>query len=360
MEVEQKLLLEPEDVKPSFKGWQVSGVFNPGGVRLPNKKILLLARVAENSHQSEDPFMRCPVVVSSKQYRTLREKIHPKDVVGKDGNLIYLKNKTCRLKNFSHFRKVLVDKTGFKVEKVFEKPSFHGTGEEGQYGVEDPRITLLEGKYHMTYVTVNKLEGVCTNLAVSGNLRNWERRGIIFREQNKDVALFPEKIKGEYVALHRPEGFFEFSRPSIWISHSKDLVYWGREKSIVETREGCWDSERVGAGSVPLKTKEGWLEIYHGVYEKRRQKIYSAGAVLLDLEQPEVVLARTPKNRPLFRPEKRYERKGYINDVVFPTVTIPDLDGKSLLVYSGGSDTVVSVRKLLLQDILNSLKSVKS
>ncbi len=360
MEAEQRLLLEPEDVKPSFKGWEVKGILNPAGVRLASKKIMLVARVAENSHQNDDPYMRCPVVISSKQYRTMGEKIHPDDVVAKDQNLIYLKDKTCRLKTFSHFRKVLLDETGFKVEKVFKEPSFHGTNKEGQYGVEDPRITEIVGSYYMTYVTVNKVEGVCTNLAVSKNLRNWERKGIIFREQNKDVALFPEKINGEYVALHRPEGSFEFSRPSIWISHSKDLVYWGKEKSIVGTREGYWESERVGGGSVPLKTKEGWLEIYHGVYEKRRQKVYSAGAVLLDLEEPERVLARTPKSKPLFKPERRYEKKGYINDVVFPTVTIPDLDGESLLVYSGGGDTVISVRKVFLQDILDSLKSAKS
>jgi len=360
MDYEQKLLLEPKDVKPSFGHWEVKGILNPAAVRLPNKKILLMARVAETSHQHDDPYMRCPVVVSSKQYKTMGEKISKSDVVGKDGNLLYLKDKTCRLQTFSHFRKVVLDKTGLNVEKVFENPSFHGTHEEGQYGVEDPRISRIGNKYVMTYVTVNKQEGVCTSLAVSKNLRNWSRRGIIFREQNKDVVLFPEKIGKDYVALHRPEGFFEFSKPSIWISHSKDLVHWGREKSIIQPRPNSWENERIGAGAIPLKTREGWLEIYHGVDERRKQKVYSAGAVLLDLKDPERILARSPKNKALFEPEARYEKKGYINDVVFPTAVEPDLDRESLLVYYGGSDSVIAVKKFGLKDILDSMKSVKS
>ena len=356
MNVEQKLLLSPKDVKPSFRGWAVKGVLNPTAVRLPNKKIFMLARVAETSHQSKDPFMRCPVVVSDKHYKTLGEKIKRTDVVGKDGNLIYLKNKTCRLQTFSHLRKVVLDKSGFHVESVSEKPDFHGTPEEGQYGIEDPRITKIGNRYLMTYVTVNHLEGVCTSLAVSKNLGSWKRQGIIFREQNKDATIFPEKIKGNYVALHRPEGFFEFSRPSIWISHSKDLVHWGREKSIVETRPGRWDSERIGGGTVPLKTKKGWLEIYHGVEETGNgRRIYNAGALMLDKKNPARVLARSPKNKPLFVPEKRFEKKGFISNVVFPTAAFPDLNRKDLLIYYGAADSRIAVKRMPLKEILESM-----
>lgn len=354
---DHKLLLSPKDVKPSFRGWQVRGILNPAAVRLPNRKVMLLARVAETSHQHRDPFMRCPTVISSRHYKTLGEMIKRSDVVAKDGNLIYLKNKTCRLKTFSHLRKVILDKSGLEVESVSEKPDFHGTAEEGQYGVEDPRITRIGGRYLMTYVTVNHWEGVCTSLAISKNFREWKRQGIIFREQNKDAAIFPEKIRGSYVALHRPEGFFEFSRPSIWISHSRDLVHWGREKSFVETRPGYWDEERVGAGSVPLKTKEGWLEIYHGVEEKGNgRQVYSAGALLLDRKDPSRVIARSPKKKPLFGPERAFEKKGFIRNVVFPTAAIPDLNKRDLLVYYGAADTRIAVRKMPIKSILESME----
>lgn len=356
MGLEEKLLLKPEDVKPSFKGWGVKGILNPAAVRLRNGKIMLLARVAETSHQHKDPFMRCPIVVSSKVYKTAGEKIRKKDVVGRDGNLIYLKNNICRLETFSHFRKVILDKSGMNVERVYEKPGFHGTSKEGQYGVEDPRITKIGNRYAMTYVTVNHWEGVCTNLALSNNLRDWTRKGIIFREQNKDVALFPEKIKGKYVALHRPEGFFEFSRPSIWISHSKDLIHWGEEKSIVEARPGQWDSERVGAGSVPMKTGKGWLVLYHGVEETKNGKVYSAGSIVLDKRNPRKILARSPKNKPLFKPSKKFEKTGFVNNVVFPTAIVPDLNKKDMLIYYGAGDSSIAVKKMPLKDIMSQMQ----
>jgi predicted GH43/DUF377 family glycosyl hydrolase len=356
MNADQKLLLSPKDVKPSFRGWKVKGVLNPAAVRLPNRKIMLLARVAETSHQSKDPFMRCPVVVSDKHYRTLGEKIKRRNVVARDGNLIYLKNKTCRLETFSHLRKVILDKSGLLVESVSEKPDFHGTPEEGQYGIEDPRITKLGNRFLMTYVSVNHWEGVCSSLAISRNLKSWKRQGIIFREQNKDATIFPKKIKGDYVALHRPEGFFEFSRPSIWISHSKDLIHWGREKSIVETRPGFWDEERIGAGSVPLETKRGWLEIYHGVEEKGNgRQVYSAGALLLDRKNPARVLARSPKNKALFRPENMFEKRGFISNVVFPTAVVPSLDKKDLLIYYGAADSRIGVKKMPLKEIFEGM-----
>ena len=199
-------------------------------------------------------------------------------------------------------------------------------------------------------------KGVSTSLAVSKNLEKWERKGIIFREQNKDVVLFNEKIKGKYVAFHRPEGFFEFSRPSIWISYSPDLVYWGREKSILQPRRDSWDSDRVGAGAPPIKTKKGWLLIYHGVRRKDDTTFYSAGAVLFDLKNPEKILARSPAKKPLIEPMKNYEKTGFMNNVIFPTGAIIDLKGKDLLIYCGGADSIVSVKKIRIDDILKSME----
>lgn len=358
--VEERVLLKPGDIKPSVRGWIVKGVLNPAAIRLPNKKIMLYTRVAEMPKDHVGTNLKCPVIVSdstvkSKGYKLSSAKIKKTKVVGEEDNVIYLDDDTCRLKTSSHFRRIILDKSGFGVESIDDLPIFTGTHEEGQFGIEDPSITKVDGHYYMTYVSVSLNEGVCTSLAVSKNLKHWKRKGIIFREQNKDVTFFPEKIKGEFVALHRPEGFFEFSRPSMWISYSKDLIYWGKEKSILQPRPNSWESERVGAGTSPLKTKKGWLEIYHGVKKVQGRKVYSAGAILLDKKDPTKVLARSPKNHPLFHPRAEYEKQGFVNNVIFPSEGIRDLDKKHLLVFNGAADSVTTVKKIKIEDILNHM-----
>ncbi|KKN13692.1 hypothetical protein LCGC14_1003750 [marine sediment metagenome] len=351
-----KLLIKPEDVKPSFRNWKIKGILNPAGIRLPNGKIMLYIRVAEQIDPRKGESIHCPIVVPGKGYKIGTEKINKLDIAGMGDHVIHLKNGTCRLTTLSHLRKVILNENGFDVEYIGNKPVFTGTPEEGQYGVEDPRIIKLEDQYAMSYVTVSVKEGVSTSLAVSEDLAYWQRKGIIFREQNKDVVIFPEKINGQFVVLHRPEGFFKFSRPSIWISYSPDLIYWGKEKSIIQPREDSWESERIGSGAPPVKTEQGWLEIYHGVKKVRGKNVYSAGATLLDLEDPEKILARSPENEPLFYPTEDYENSGFVNSVVFPTAAIIDLNKKDLLIYYGGADSVTAVKKIRLEDIFKHMQ----
>ena len=231
---------------------------------------------------------------------------------------------------------------------------------DGEFGVEDPRMVKIGNKYLMSYTIVNLKEGVCTSLAISKDLKKWERKGIIFRQQNKDVVLFPEKINGEYVALHRPEGTIEFSKKSIWISHSPDLIHWGREKSIMLSRPGSWGDAWIGSAAPPIKTKKGWLLFYHGVKTLGKKKLYSVGAALLNLKNPEKVIARTSPWTPLIKPTEKYEKKGFIDGVVFPTGAVPDLDGKHVLIFSGGADSVTTVKKLNIKEILDGLEYVEN
>ena len=356
MNIETKILLRPRQIKPSFQGLKVEGIFNPGAIRLPNKKIMLLARVAEKPIKKNKKFLNCPKVIFDKPYKIYIEKFLRKEVESEFQNGVVFKNGICRLSTISHIKKIILDENGFNVEKIETKPYFTGKAGDGDYGVEDPRIVKLGNKYLMTYVSVSSNEGVCTSLALSNNLKYWRREGIIFRIQNKDVVIFPEKINGKYVALHRPEGDMNFTKPSIWISYSKDLIYWGKEKAIIDPREKAWDKDRIGSGCPPIKTKEGWLEIYHGVEDVNEKEIYRAGALLLDLKNPEKILARSPKDKPLFEATEKEEKKGFYNNVVFPTGAILSLDKKSLLIYSGGADSVISVRKIRIKDILNHME----
>lgn len=341
----EKLLLVPDSFKPSSSSRVVEGVMNPAAIRLPNKKILLYVRVAE-SYPNKKPEIS-------------KEKESPLGA-----NIIQLKKGICSLKTISHFRKVILSEGGFRVEKIYQKPEFYEKKKDKDnlfYGSEDPRIVKIGRKYLMTYVLVSEKEGICTHLAISRNLKSWKKLGIIFREQNKDAFLFPEKIKGKYVALHRPEGFLGLSKPSIWISYSPNLVHWGEEKVIMSPRENSWEEKRIGGGAPPIKTKKGWLLIYHGVkHDKNGQVYYSAGAALLDLRNPSKVIARSPKNNPLFHPTQNYEQKGFTKNVIFPTGVVPTLDKKNLLIFSGGADSTVSVKMISFKEIFSNMVPCKA
>jgi beta-1,2-mannobiose phosphorylase / 1,2-beta-oligomannan phosphorylase len=354
-----KILIQPKDIKPSFPEWKVVSTINPAVIRRKDGKILMYIRVAEQDDKHTKGGV-CPVITSTTGLSVSKEKITTHQLKKRNKDMLLLKDGTCRLTHISHLRKVLLDESGTKVLEIDDEPTFTGIAGESDYGVEDPRFTLLNGKYYMTYVGVSKNEGVSTYLAESKDLENWKRRGLIFREQNKDAILFPERVDGEYVAFNRPESAFHFSKPGIWISYSKDLVYWGRDRNLARPRVGSsWEDERIGGGAVPIKTKKGWLCIYHGVKIIKKKKVYSAGVMLLDLKHPTRIIARSPLNKPLFKPKEKFEKKGFISNVVFPTAAIPTLDGKDLLIYSGGADSITTVRKISIKKIMDSMKSVK-
>ncbi|MFH1290162.1 MAG: hypothetical protein ABIH92_02020 [Nanoarchaeota archaeon] len=354
-----KILLKPENIKPSFPDWEVRGVLNPGGIRLENGKILLYARVLETPTYKRKGLIKCPVIVSEEEYLASSRTVPRRKIERQDGHWIFFKNKAPKLTTLSHFRKIILDESGLNVECIDETPTFVGQPGDSEYGVEDCRITKIGNTYYMTYVTISDRDGVSTSLAESTDLKNWKRRGLIFQEQNKDAVLFPEKIEGLYVALNRPESAFVFSKSNIWLSYSPDLVFWGKERSLMEARKRSWETERNGAGPPPIKTEQGWLVIYHGVRNGRKGHVYSVGAALLDLKNPEKVLARTPKDKPLLVPSSKFEKEGFVNNVVFPTVAIPDLKNPGdLLVYSGGADRVITVRKISLSEIFINMEPV--
>jgi len=149
--------------------------------------------------------------------------------------------------------------------------------------------------------------------------------------------LFPEKVNGEYVRFDRPIGR---GVGSIWISFSKNLVDWGKAEVVMPPRGGYWDSFRVGASAPPIKTKDGWLEIYHGVKMTSSGPIYKIGTALLDLNDPSKVLARCEE--PALSPREDYERVGDVGNVVFACGAVVEENGE-IKVYYGGADTYLCV-----------------
>jgi predicted GH43/DUF377 family glycosyl hydrolase len=176
---------------------------------------------------------------------------------------------------------------------------------------------------------------------------DFERVSLATEVDNKDAALFPEKIGGEYVMLDRPGGMAG-KLGSIWITYSPDLVYWGRAQ-VVHSPNSGWDNAKLGAASPPIRTEHGWLLIYHGVRATGCGKLYRVGAMLLDSEQPHVIRGCT--SHFIFGPQEVYERCGDVPNVVFPCGHVLDPDG-TLKIYYGAADTCIGLAEARLEDIV--------
>ena len=230
-------------------------------------------------------------------------------------------------------------------------------------GVEDPRITLLDGVYYMTYTAYGTLNGVATPriaIAKSHDLFAWERLGLpqfqvaakgdprlsgydLNLVPNKDAILFPEQIGGRYCMMHRPMFPHSSGLPqSIWISWSEDLLSWV-DHELVLAPMLPWESLKVGGGTPPIRTGEGWLTYYHGVEglsDDDPDRKYHAGALLLALDNPTRVLYRSPQ--PVLSPESADETTGVVSNVVFPTGIVQQPDGR-LDVYYGMADQAIGL-----------------
>ncbi len=273
-------------------------------------------------------------------------------------------------------------------------------------GIEDPRLTKIGNTYYLLYTAY---DGKTARIAyaVSKNLKDWEKKGIIspqiltkeaiklvkikkykdiWAKRNlfhssaylwdKDAILLPEKIRGEYVMIHRlaPDiqivkfkDFSELQNDSFWKNYIKNL-----EDHVIMRRKHTWESEFIGGGAVPIKTKQGWLFIYHGVglmpskflpnsihnlFRKlnflKKQREYSVGVALLELKHPEREIERLSK--PLFKPELEWEKKGHIKNVVFPEGTILEKD--KLKIYYGASDSVIGLAETNFKKLMKEFKS---
>lgn len=212
-------------------------------------------------------------------------------------------------------------------------------------GIEDPRITMIDGTCYVVYTAVGDC-GPRIALAKTKDYVNYERIAIISEPGNKDGILFPRKIRGRYVRLDRPIGL---GKGSIWVSYSPDLINWGDSEVVISPRSGYWDDYRIGASVTPIETRQGWLEIYHGVKMTSAGPIYRAGLILLDLEYPSKVLKRGYS--PILSPREDYERIGDVGNVCFACGAVIDDDG-NMKIYYGAADTSICIATCTLDQLL--------
>ncbi|TSE06476.1 MULTISPECIES: glycosidase [Aquimarina] len=274
---------------------------------------------------------------------------------------------------------------GINFTRVSDQPVFSPSVDGPDMGgVEDPRIAKFGDDFYITYAyrpfppgqywkfehdvillpesgedtpLVYKKNIANSGLAISKNLKKFKRLGRITSSHldDRDVILFPEKINGRFAMLHRPKEWigekYGVDQPAIWIRFSDDLMVWEEESTLLfGGRTGTWE-EKIGGSTPPLKTKDGWLIIYHGV-ENGGQGYYRAGAALLDLYDPTKVIGRLSDW--IMEPEHDYELEGYYKGCVFPTgnVIIDD----TLYVYYGGADKYIGLATCSVNELLKQLK----
>lgn len=343
----KQLIVETKDIEPSKPNLSVLGVFNPAIIRFQDE-IVMIARVAETANQTEDGHYLVPVIGKENDIDIVKlPKDHP-DFDYSDSRLIKNHQKNY-LTSMSHF---LIGRSKDGIHFAFD--NHHPILPQGmyeEYGIEDPRITKIDDTYYITYTGVSSY-GINVRLMKTDDFKTFERLGNIFHPDNKDCVIFPEKIGGKYLSLHRPS-LTQFGKLDIWLAESDNLIDWGHHRVVEGARITCCPSVRVGAGSVPILTDKGWLEIYHTADKDSHYKLV---AMLMDKEDPTRVLKRS--KHALIEPTEPYETAGFMDHVVFTCGHL--LDQQDLLIYYGVCDEAIALCRIKLEDVWKTMEDVQN
>jgi predicted GH43/DUF377 family glycosyl hydrolase len=290
--------------------YPINSVFNPGATLLPDGTTLLLCRVEDRRGHS---------------HLTVARSINGVD--------------------------------NWQIEP---RPTFRADPEqfpEELWGVEDPRVTYVPElrKYAIVYTAFTR-DGPGVSLALTKDFHEFERYGVIMPPEDKDAALLPYRIDGQWALIHRP---VSAPRAHMWLSYSLDLRHWGNHKLMLEARRGAWwDANKIGLSPPAIETHQDWLVIYHGVRNTAAGSIYRLGLALFDLHAPEHCVMRGDEW--IFGPQETYEQRGDVDNVVFPCGYTLAPDGDTLRIYYGAADTSIGLATASVRAMLEWLEKHKS
>jgi len=342
---EENPLLSPKDLTPSREGLTIACLLNPG-VFIHEGKICLVVRVAERPEQNEFS-VSFPILKEDGTTEIKNIHLNDADLIATDARVIRYKGSDY-LTTLSHLR-VLASDDGIHFHESARYPPIYGKGALESFGVEDCRVSQIEETYYLTYTAVSP-SGVGVGLKTTKDWVSFQSHGLILPPHNKDCAIFEEKINGMFYALHRPSSM-QLGGNYIWLAESPDGLHWGNHQCIARTRENGWENARIGGGASPIKTPEGWIVIYHGANEHHQ---YSLGALLLDVKDPSLVLART--HEPIMAPTQTYEKSGFFGNVVFTNGHVRHADQDKITIYYGASDEFVCGGVLSISDLFKALE----
>ncbi len=241
-----------------------------------------------------------------------------------------------------------VDGFSFTADSLpFLTPATDGSfAEYEEFGVEDPRVTKIDDEYLITYSAYSR-NGVRIALARTRDFVLVERVSLITQADYRNTVIFPEKFNGLYARLDRPHS--EISPWSIWITYSPDLLFWGESQLVMKPVPYHWDEMKIGPGAPPIRTDQGWLSIYHGVFKTMDGSVYRLGVALHDLRDPAKIIG--VGDSWILQPDAPWEITGYVHNVVFTCGAVPEPDG-TVKIYWGGADTVMCVGEANLADLV--------
>lgn len=251
------------------------------------------------------------------------------------------------------------------VDWDIQNDAIHFVDEEGKPMLRsayyyDPRVVKLDDVYYVTWC--NEFIGTMSptiGIAKTTNFKTFVQLENAYLPFNRNGVLFPRKIDNEYVMLNRPSDDGHTPFGDMYLSRSPDMTFWGKHRLVMKAGHGGWfESTKIGPGAIPIETSEGWLVIYHAVIGNCNGFVYSMGSALLDLKQPEKVLARA--NQYMLSPEKDYETTGFVPNVAFPCATLCDADTGRLAIYYGAADTYTALAFGNVYDIIEWTKANSS
>ena len=217
----------------------------------------------------------------------------------------------------------------------------------------DPRLVQIEDTYYITWC--NYFYGPTIGIAKTKDFKTFAQLENAFLPFNRNGVLFPRKIQGEYVLLNRPSDNGHTPFGDIYLSHSKDLTYWGKHRRVMATTHYWWKNVKLGPGPIPIETTEGWLMIYHGVCQSCSGFIYSIGGALLDIDNPYKIIADCENY--LLTPEAPYEVTGFVPNVTFPCATLNDADTGRLAIFYGAADTYSALAFAQVDELIDYIKA---
>lgn len=217
----------------------------------------------------------------------------------------------------------------------------------------DPRLVEIEGTYYILWC--NYFNGPTIGIAKTEDFKTFVQLENAYLPFNRNGVLFPRKINGLYVMLNRPSDNGHTPFGDIYLSQSPDLTFWGKHRLVMKTPHYWWKNTKLGAGPVPIETKEGWLLIYHGVCTTCSGYIYSMGAALLDLDDPSKVLVDCENY--ILTPEEPYETTGFVPNVVFPCATVQDAPSGRIAIFYGAADTYCALAFTQVDELIAYIKA---
>lgn len=370
------LIFTPNDIDLSFsplrkgidQSTYVLGAFNPGFCRLPNDHLLIMVRVAEAlSNPVVDDKVFCIRWDNVKGFLTDAWPLTEVDMrdprkfkINAYGFPVYA------LTSLSWLLPVELNEDGSEIEQIHYDKIISPQFTSQEYGIEDPRISYIDGRYYMTACCISS-ERHSTMLYASDDGLHYTCLGVVLDHQNKDMLLFEGKINNKYYALTRPLGECYFASSPLSLYHpgaaihlasSPDLFHWKPcDQAFLRARRSSLSNVKIGGGSPPVLTPQGWLMLYHGVENNAEVGIYRTFWALLDKDVPLKIL-HLEDETPLLKAKPEISmhiaEQVYINDVVFTTGIVEHED--DFVLASGELDLACRITRIAKEYFYSFLK----